>query len=111
MEAVDAPMNEQMEERHLLDLPEELLQHIVDRIKLAHIIGRLAPACHQLSAAARNVLNKRGFSGEVVTLAGHPSSVAATADGRILACDMVDEYEDDQGYYTDPYLLVSGLAP
>ena len=47
MEAVHAEMNEQMEERHLLDLPEELLQHIVDRIKLAHIIGRLAPTCPQ----------------------------------------------------------------
>ena len=39
---VDVPM-EEAEERKLLDLPAEMLQHIVVRITLAHDIARIAP--------------------------------------------------------------------
>ena len=37
----------------LTELPAELLQHIVDRIPLAHHIARKAPTCRAISIAVR----------------------------------------------------------
>ena len=68
----------------LTELPAELLQHIVDRIPLAHHIARKAPTCRVISVAVHNALRARQFSTEVVTLAGHVRRVAAAADGRVL---------------------------
>ena len=55
----------------LTDLPADVVQHIVVRLTLAHHIARIAPTCHVVSVAARNAIKVRGFSSEVVTLAGH----------------------------------------
>ena len=69
----------------LIDLPAEVVQHILGRIQLAHHIARAAPTCKVVSVAARNVIKVRKFSGEVVTLVGHNvMSVAAAPDGRIV---------------------------
>ena len=72
----------------LTDLPADVVQHIVVRFTLAHHIARIAPTSHVISVAARNAIKVRGFSSEVVTLAGHPLMVwcvAAAPDGRIIA--------------------------
>ena len=55
----------------LLDLPADMVQHILVRMTLAHHIARAAPACHVVSVAARNAIRARKFSSEVLTLAGH----------------------------------------
>ena len=71
----------------LADLPADVVQHILGRIQLAHHIGRAAPTCKVVSAAAGNVIKVRKFSSEVVTLAGHRhwvNCVAAAPDGRII---------------------------
>ena len=71
----------------LTDLPADVVQHIVVRLTLAHHIARAAPTCTVVSVAARNLIKARGFSSEVVTLAGHTSTVygvAAAPDGRIV---------------------------
>ena len=76
-------------ERGLLlsELPAELLQLILYSVPLAHDIALAAPTCKVLSVAARNAFKVRPFSGEVVTLVGHTSTVlglAAATDGRII---------------------------
>ena len=63
----------------LTELPEELLQHIVDFIPLAHHIAHKAPTCKAISVAVRNAINARKFSAEVVTLAGHTHYVFGVA--------------------------------
>ena len=55
----------------LTELPEELLQYIVDFIPFAGHVARKAPTCKAISVAVRNALKARPFSTEVVTLAGH----------------------------------------
>ena len=73
----------------LIDLPADMVQHIVVRLTLAHDIARAAPSCSVVSVAARNAFKVRPFSGEVVTLAAHTHwvmGVAATQDGRIITC-------------------------
>ena len=83
---VDVTM-EESEERKLLDLPAELLQHILVRVALAHHIGRAAPTCKVVSVVARNALKALQFSSQVVTLAAYDdwvSCVAAAPDGRVL---------------------------
>jgi len=75
------------EERRLLDLPADVLQHIVVRIASAHHIARVAPTCKVVSVAARNALKAMQFSSEVVALAGHADwvlSVAVAPDGRLI---------------------------
>ena len=54
----------------LIDLPADVVQHIVVRLTLAHHIARIAPTCH-VSRRRRNAIKVRQFSSEVVTLAGH----------------------------------------
>jgi hypothetical protein len=51
----------------------------VVRLTLAHHIGRAAPTCKVVSVAVRNAIKMRQFSSEVVTLAGHTSSVYSVA--------------------------------
>ena len=71
----------------LTDLPADVVQHILARLTLAHHIGRAAPTCHVVSVAARNALKALQFSGEIVTLAGHPvwvMCVATAPDGRVV---------------------------
>ena len=70
----------------LTALPEELLQHIVDRIQLAHHIAPAAPTCRVISVAVCNALKARPFSSEVVTLDEHDAvlGVAAAPDGRVI---------------------------
>ena len=51
----------------LLDLPAELVEHILVRIQLAHHIARAAPTCKVVSVAARNAIKVRKSSVEVVT--------------------------------------------
>ena len=69
----------QREQLLLIDLPAELVQHIVVRIQLAHHIARAAPTCKVVSVAARNAIKVRGFSTEVVTLGGHRCPVMCVA--------------------------------
>ena len=71
----------------LTDLPADVVQHIVVRLTLAHHMGRAAPTCKVVSVAVRNAIKVRRFSSEVVTLAGHATTVdcvAAVPDGRII---------------------------
>ena len=63
----------------LTALPEDVLQHIVLRIQLAHHIARAAPTCKVVSVAVRNAIKARKFSTEVVTLAGHTDWVRGVA--------------------------------
>ena len=49
----------------LLDLPADVVQHILVRIQLAHHIARAAPTCKVVSVAAGNAIRARQFSGEV----------------------------------------------
>ncbi len=72
------------------DLPAELIEHIVVQIQFVYHIARAAPTSRAISVAARNAINARQFSGEVVTLAvavaGDASSggLAVTPDGCII---------------------------
>ena len=68
----------------LIDLPADMVQHILLRIQLAHHIARAAPTCKVVSVAVRNAIKARQFSSEVVTLAGHSVKLAAAPDGRII---------------------------
>ena len=73
--------------KKLTDLPADVVQHILVRLTLAHHIARTAPTCKVVSVAARNAIKVRGFSGEVVTLAGHTEAVQCVAvvpDGRVV---------------------------
>ena len=40
----------------LIDLPADVVEHIVVRIQLAHHIARAAPTCKVVSVAARNAI-------------------------------------------------------
>ena len=75
-----------MPEKLLTDLPADVVGHIVARLALAFHIARAAPTCKVVSAAARNAIRARGFSSEVVTLAGHTQMVncVAAPEGRIV---------------------------
>ena len=79
----------------LIDLPADLLAHVLVRVPLAHDIGRAAKACRVLRSAARLAFVERYYSRAVVTLTGHNDDVAwcphhdvscvmATPDGRIF---------------------------
>ena len=48
----------------LIDLPADVVQHILVRLTLAHHIARAAPTCKVVSVAARNAIKARPFSGE-----------------------------------------------
>ena len=63
----------------LTALPEDVLQHIVNFIPLAHHIARKATTCKAISVAVRNAIKARKFSTEVVTLAGHTDAVRSVA--------------------------------
>ena len=76
-----------MPEKLLTDLPADVVGHIVARLALAFHVARAAPTCKVVSVAARNAIRGRGFSSEVVTLAGHTewvNCVAAVPDGRVI---------------------------
>ena len=76
-----------MPQKVLIDLPADVVQHILVRIQLAHHIARAAPTCKVVSVAVRNAIKVRKFSSKVVTLARHTAqvlSVAAVPDGRII---------------------------
>ena len=49
----------------LIDLPADVVQHIVIRLTLAHHIARIAPTSRVISVAVRNAIKVRQFSGEV----------------------------------------------
>ena len=68
----------------LIDLPADVVQHIVARLTLAHHIARAAPTCKVVSVAVRNAIKVRQFSSEVVTLAGQTNGVT-TASHRTEA--------------------------
>ena len=71
----------------LIDLPTDVVEHILVRIQLAHHIARAAPTCKVVSVAARNAIKVRRFSSAVVMLAGHNYSVECVAvapDSRII---------------------------
>ena len=72
----------------LIDLPADVVQHIVVGLTLAHHIARVAPTCHVVSVAVRNAFKVRPFTGEVVTLAGDDRmwSLAVAPDGCVVAC-------------------------
>ena len=61
----------------LIDLPTDVVEHILVRIQLAHHIARAAPTCKVVSVAAGNAIRARQFSGEVVTSCA-PSSTTQT---------------------------------
>ena len=65
----------------LLDLPSDVVEHIVVRLTLAHHIARIAPTCKVVSVAARNAIKVRKFSGEV-GLRSQTSSSSATRRSR-----------------------------
>ena len=46
----------------LIDLPADVVGHILVRIQLAHHIARAAPTCKVVSVAARNAIKARPFS-------------------------------------------------
>ena len=48
----------------LIDLPPDVVQHILVRLTLAHHIARTAPTCKVVSVAARNAIKLRQFSRE-----------------------------------------------
>ena len=50
--------------KKLTDLPADVVQHILVRLRLAHHIARTAPTCHVVSVAARNAIKVRKFSRE-----------------------------------------------
>ena len=50
----------------LIDLPADVVQHILLRIQLAHHIARSAPTCKVVSVAVRNAFKVRPFSREVL---------------------------------------------
>jgi WD40 repeat protein len=69
------------------DLPADALSSVLYRLTLAHEIAAVAPTCRSFKIAAGNALKLRPFTGEVVTLAGHPRAVmcvAAAPDGRVI---------------------------
>ena len=71
----------------LIELPADVLEHILFQLPLAHDIAAVAPTCCVLCDAAKLALKLRPFSGEVVTLNGHTNTVKAVAaapDGRII---------------------------
>ena len=49
----------------LIDLPVDVVQHILVRMMIAHHIGRTALTCKVVSVAARNAIRARQFSSEV----------------------------------------------
>ena len=67
----------------LTDLPADALQHVLVRLTLAHNIGRAAPTCRALDAAAKLALKLRPFSGKIVTLAGSTWSELYKPSGAI----------------------------
>ena len=74
-------------ERLLIELPADVLGHILYYLPLAHNIALTGLTCHALCAAAKLAFKARPFSGEVVTLAGHAGAingVAAAPDGRVI---------------------------
>ena len=88
----------------LIDLPPDVVQHILARIQLAHHIARAAPTCHVVSVAARNAIKERKFSREVVTLAGHTDwrlqplrrGCAGTLDLRCVSRSFRIECEEER---------------
>ena len=63
----------------LIDLPADVVQHIVARLTLAHHIARIAPTSRVISVAVRNAIKMRQFSRETLknTFTLHPSTVHA----------------------------------
>ena len=49
-----------------VDLPADVVQHIVVRLTLAHHIARTAPTCKVVSVAVRNAIKVRRFSADIV---------------------------------------------
>ena len=75
-------------ERHFLELPTEVLGHVLYYLPLAHDIALTGLSCRLLCNAAKLVLKLRPFSGEVVRQDMHPMpvrAVAVAADGRIIS--------------------------
>ena len=66
-----------MPQKLLIDLPPDLVQHIVLRLTLAHHIARAAPTCKVVSVAVRNAMKVRPFSGPY----GCVKSLALLPDG------------------------------
>jgi len=75
-------------ERQLLELPADVLGHVLYQLPLAHDIALTGRTCRALCVAAKLALKARPFSGEVVTLAapnsGPVRAVAVTSDGVII---------------------------
>ena len=74
--------------QQLLELPADVLGHVLYYLTLAHDIALVGLTCRALRDAAKLALKARPFSGEVVTLAGHGGTsvhVAATRDGHFIA--------------------------
>ena len=78
----------------ITDLPADALSLVLYRLPLAHQIAAAASVCSGFRDAARLALVARPYSGEVVTIPGHPRphapivSVAAVADGRVITCSL-----------------------
>ena len=71
----------------LIELPADVLGLVLYQLPLAHDIALTGLTCRALCDAAKLAIKLRPFSGEVVTLAGHTSSVHALAvapDGRVI---------------------------
>ena len=75
-------------ERRFLELPADVLGHVLYQLPLAHDIALTGLTCRALCAAAKVALKARPFSGETVTLAapngGPVRAVAVTSDGTII---------------------------
>ena len=74
-------------ERHLLELPADVLGLVLYQLPLAHDIALAGFTCRALCNAAKIALKLRPYSSEVVTLAGHTFSVCSVGvvpDGRII---------------------------
>jgi WD40 repeat protein len=87
----------------LVDLPPDVLAHVLYCLPLAHDIARAATTCRVLRDAARVALKARPYSGEVVTLRHLACvySVAMAPDGRIItgsarsAVSTLNHWRDD----------------
>ena len=64
----------------LIDLPADVVQHIVVRLTLAHHIARAAPTCTVVSVAARNAIRARRKRFQ-------PEAIRVAADAKALERD------------------------